>query len=300
MEANDTTILEIRPRVDFGAPLEPKGGILHGAGQDHGTWREYTGLMAPHGLAPQLFMVYTGLRGLKGERLDAFKPYWETATGNAPLMQMGLAMTVDGQPGRCYAHEVARGDHDDSIRLLGDWFAREERPVLLRIGYECTGPWNGYEAASYVEAYRRVTTILRAFPFELATVWCVEGGWTHTAEPYYPGDAHVDWISVDLFSPEHFAASEAFAEKAFERRKPLLIGECTPRRVGVLDGEASWERWYRPFFDWISRHRHVKAFSYINWDWSGHEMWRDWGDARVQMNEIVMENWIRQLKLLPR
>lgn len=287
-----------RDRLDFNAPLEPSGRLLHGAGQDREAWDAYCSLMRPHGLLPGMFMAYTGLKGLKEDPLARFRPYWESATETPPLMQLGLSMTHDGQPEKCYADAVARGEHDGAIRRLGEAFVREERPVLIRIGYECTGPWNGYEPDSYVDAFRRVVGILREYPFELATAWCVEGGWTEPAPAYYPGDEFVDWLSVDLFSPDHFEATEPFMEWCAERAKPVLIGECTPRRVGVLGGEASWEAWFGPFFSWIARHPAVKGISYINWDWSAYPQWQDWGDARLQMNEFVLENWIRHMRHL--
>lgn len=284
------------PRRNFNAPLEPVDRVLHGAGQDREAWETYCDLMRPHGLVPEMFMAYTGLKNLKRERLQSFGPYWENGSVEPPLMQLGLSMTSDGKPELCYAEAVANGKHDNEISALGEFFESTNRPVLIRIGYECTGPWNGYEAASYVAAFRRVATRLREFSFPLATVWCVEGGWTDNAEPYYPGDAFVDWCSVDLFSPDHFAQAEGFMQRCLERKKPVLIGECTPRRVGVLEGETSWNAWYRPFFDFIGRHPHLKGISYINWNWSGYPQWQDWGDARLQMNDFVLENWIRNIR----
>jgi hypothetical protein len=281
----------LAPRLNFNAPLEPVDRILHGAGQDFDTWISYSSFMESSGLKPEMFMAYVGLGGLTVERLRNFRKYWETDTNNPPLMQLGLSMTHDGKPEKCYADKVARGECDDNIRILGEFFERENQPVLMRIGYECTGPWNGYEPVSYVEAFQRVTTILREFSFPLATVWCVEGGWTQTAAPYHPGKDFVDWYSVDLFSPDHFEKSEAFMKNSLQDEVPVLIGECTPRRVGVLDGEASWNAWFKPFFEWINRYPNVKGISYINWEWSGYEMWKDWGDARLQMNPFVLEQW---------
>lgn len=283
--------MPLTTRTNFNAPLEPADRVLHGAGQDFDTWITYSKFMDEAGLPPEMFMAYTGLKGLKSESLDRFKAYWETDMANPPLMQLGLSMTHDGQPEKCYAHHVAKGEMDEQVRLLGEFFEKENQPVLMRIGYECTGPWNGYEAESYVEAFRRVATILREYSFTLATVWCVEGGWTGTAGPYFPGREYVDWYSVDLFSPTHFEDSAAFMERSMDDKVPVLIGECTPRRVGVLDGEESWNTWFKPFFEWINRYPNVKGISYINWEWSGFEMWKDWGDARLQMNPHVLEQW---------
>lgn len=290
---------EFAPRLDFGAALEPAGAILHGAGQDFSTWCAYAALMEQSGLRPDMFMAYCGLRGMERPSLERFKEYWDRFPADPPLLQLGLSMTADGQPEKCYAHEVADGRHDAAVRMLAEFLAENRKPALVRIGYECTGPWNGYEPESYVAAFRRVASILREYPLELATVWCVEGGWTEIAAAYYPGDEWADWWSVDLFSPDHFEKTHAFMEESLAHRKPVLIGECTPRRVGVHDGQLSWDSWYAPFFQWIARWPNVKGISYINWEWSGYEQWKDWGDARVEQNAHVLAEWIRHLKAMP-
>lgn len=296
---SDPVLPEILPRLHFGAPLEPPDRVLHGAGQDEAAWRDYRDLVDPAGLRPDFFMAYAGVKGLSRERLVKWRPYW-TEEAERPLLQLGLSMTTDGQPELCYAHEVADGVHDAALHTLGEFLSEEGLSVLLRIGYECTGPWNGYEPASYVAAFQRVASLLRAYGLPLATVWCVEGGWSHTAEGYYPGDTHVDWFSVDLFSSTHFAACAPFMEEALTRKKPVLIGECTPRRVGVLDGHLSWESWYGPFFAFMAGHPHLKGFSYINWEWSRYPQWSDWGDARLRMNPYVMRNWLRHVRAFTR
>lgn len=288
------------PRIHCHAPLEPVDGIYHGAGQDLKTWRHYAEMMQPHGLQPDFFMEYLGLRGLKPERLGKLLAYYDGPGRERPLLQLGLSMTSDGNPEQCYAHEVADGKHDDGIHLLGAFLEKEKLPSLIRIGYECTGPWNGYESESYVAAFRRVAELLRGFDFPLATVWCVEGGWTGNADPYDPGDNYADWWSVDLFAPEHFEAVSGFMDQALEHKKPVLIGECTPRRVGVLDGADSWKAWFELFFSFIARYPNLKGFSYINWNWSGFPQWQDWGDGRLQENELVLKNWIQHVGALPK
>ena len=289
--------IHYKKRLNFGAPLEPVSRVLQGAGQDRPAWKSYCELMHPAGLMPEVFMAYTGVRGLTHERLHGFDAYTEGPYA-APIMQLGLSMTHDGKPDECYANEVAAGLHDKGIHALADYLKETGRPTLLRVGYECTGPWNGYQPDSYKEAYRRVVSLLRDAGARFASVWCVEGGWTGPAWNYYPGDDVVDWVSVDLFAPSHFDLTEAFMQQTLQLRKPVLVGECTPRRVGVLDGEASWERWFQPFFSWIGRHPHVKGFCYINWEWSHYPQWKDWGDARLEACPLVAEKWIQEVALV--
>ena len=38
-----------------------------------------------------------------------------------------------------------------------------------------------------------------------------------------------------------------------------MIGESTPRYVGVADGEQSWNNWYKPYFDMIYSSPQIQA-----------------------------------------
>ncbi|WP_324725981.1 hypothetical protein [Actomonas aquatica] len=73
-----------------------------------------------------------------------------------------------------------------------------------------------------------------------------------------------------------------------------MIGEATPRYIGVTDGESDWAAWFAPYFALLHRQPEIKASSYINWDWSHWSQtlgfdWHDWGDARVQKNPLILE-----------
>lgn len=80
-----------------------------------------------------------------------------------------------------------------------------------------------------------------------------------------------------------------------------MIGETTPRYVGVKSGSLSWEKWFAPFFTHMYQNPQVKAFCYINWDWAycsdqlGFE-WHDWKDARIQENDYVKKAYQIEMK----
>lgn len=119
---------------------------------------------------------------------------------------------------------------------------------------------------------------------------------------FYPGDGYVDWWGVDTFSPEELTHSwlADFFDRAAEHRKPVMIGEATPRYVGADKGADSWNRWFRPFFELVRKHPEIKAISYINWDWAhwSDELgfgWHDWEDARLQNDEVVRRLYVEEL-----
>jgi hypothetical protein len=71
-----------------------------------------------------------------------------------------------------------------------------------------------------------------------------------------------------------------------------MIGEATPRYVGVLEDKTSWDQWFAPFFMFIRSRPEIKAFCYINWEWLYWSdkfgfNWRDWGDCRIERSNYV-------------
>jgi hypothetical protein len=54
-----------------------------------------------------------------------------------------------------------------------------------------------------------------------------------------------------------------------------------------LNGQTSWNQWFSSFFTFIHTYPELKAFSYINWDWSQYANWVTWGDARLEKNTVV-------------
>jgi hypothetical protein len=139
--------------------------------------------------------------------------------------------------------------------------------------------------------------MIRASNLEVATVWCFAMDGVMNYMDYYPGDASVDWWAIDVFSAIHFTDpnSSRFLDSAVVHQKPVMIGETTPRYVGVLNGQQSWNDWFVPFFNFIHTKPNVKAFCYINWNWSQYPQWLDWGDARLEANAIVGSNFASEM-----
>ena len=268
--------------------LEPAQGILHGAGQDRKGFDAYNAVLGS-GMQPGLVMFYAGLRAGKellpwGEKIRAFLQ----DEGRPPLLpQIGLSMTRDGTPEEHYEHEVLAGLHDRALDYLAEALLSWKRPLFLRIGYEFNGAWNGYQKETFGPAFRYVVTHLRRAGVPFAAVWCAAMEGERDIMPYYPGDEWVDWWGIDLFSTDQLDPQDAFYTLAHRHRKPVMIGESTPRYVGTLKGQESWDEWFAPYFKIMQKQAGIKAFCYINWDWSPYPMWHNWGDGRLEMNETV-------------
>ena len=286
------------PRRDHHARLEPADGILHGAGQDPVAVRDYTAAMGP-GRAPLIWMTYVGLNG----NLRAWGEGLARTLAAAPgwmVPQIGLSMTRDSHPEDHYEQKVAAGELDERIDQLVAALAALGRPAYLRIGYEFNGPWNGYQPATFVAAWRRIAERIRAADLPVALVWCA-GLTLDDAEipwSYWPGAEWVDWCGLDLFFPEdlHDRRTTGFLARCAAEGKPVMIGESTPRTVGTVKADAAWARWFQPYLRVIAEHPGIKAFCYINWEWQEWSVkcgidWLDWGDGRIERTPALADRW---------
>jgi Carbohydrate binding domain/Glycosyl hydrolase family 26 len=294
----NTIAQSLQPRNDFNALLEPNGKVINGAGQyDIASFNNYWDVMNQNN-KPAIFMSYIALKGLKSNWADDLKKELLSYGNKFIIPQIGLAMTEDGNPSVHYEDSVALGLYDTQINNLIKGLKNLAIPAYVRIGYEFNGlSWNGYLPGSYKDAFIRITNTIRTSNLEVATVWCFSMDGETNYMDYYPGDSYVDWWAVDIFSASDFSATNAFSfmDSATAHQKPVMIGETTPRYVGVLNGDQSWDNWFVPFFDFIHTQPAVKAFCYINWDWSQYPQWYDWGDARLEMNSVVAGNFNSEL-----
>jgi hypothetical protein len=290
-------------RGDYGKRLEPKGDrVLHGAGQSPDEFKRYYDLMGPN--KPAIYMTYCPVKGYPG-RSDTstyfarLRKQLEAYSDTFLIPQIGLSMTRDGSPQEHYEQDVAAGKYDAQIEAFCQGLRDFKRPALIRIGYEFNGGWNGYQPETYKAAWIRIVSALRKHSLkEVATVWCYHpANGAKNYPPYYPGDEYVDWWAIDLFTPSHFTMKDAiaFVEEADARGFPVMIGESTPRNVGVLDGAKSWDAWFAHYFNFIYSHRSIKAFCYISWDWTNYKRWQDWGNGRIGDNPVVRERWRHEM-----
>ena len=280
---------DIAPRLYFGAKFEPVDQVLNGAGQsDELAFAGYLSIMGPD-RHPVFYMEYTGARDTPAEVQEELDMYARILAHYPPGvgLQLGLSMTSGGTG---YEAEVAAGLHDEGLQALARRLDSLDRKVFVRIGYEANGFWNGYTPASYRAAFRHVTDILRAASDSIATVWCVHPLTSiSNMMSYYPGDAYVDWWSIDLFQT-HFILNQNtahFLDSAEAHHRPVLIGEANPTETGLGQGQQSWDDWYAVFFQLIRAEPVIKGFSYINRDWAYLGGQPDWGNSKLQDDTLV-------------
>ncbi|MBN1521663.1 MAG: hypothetical protein JW928_03945 [Candidatus Aureabacteria bacterium] len=272
----------------------PDGRILLIVGQDDRTVETY---IKETGIVPGGFMIYTSIQTMEG--LDGVSKDYGSGTCFTDkliekypdtVIQIGLYM-VDA------LDDTLKGKYDKNIRHLEKWAKKVRIPIFLRIGYECDGSHNHYDPDQYTEAYRYIVDKLNSSGVDnIAYVWHVHGhGTDQKLDDYYPGDAYVDWIAFSYFDQPQDMMEPAI-RFARDHKKPLMIGESTPRGIGTRMDKISWEAWFKNYFQFIKEHN-IKIISYINSNWENQPMWKDqgWGDARVQADAFVKEKWIEEI-----
>ncbi len=324
----DSPILTERSLAKF----EPAGEkVLLFVGQDLGS---IGGLDAPyndgyldHFESPGGFTMYSNLApgdisfGFVQKGLDGI---WSTADwGDSPSnmswqlddpdfenMALAIGLSLVNHEGA-----VAKGERDDLIEKMGNWFKElGRRPVFLRIAYEFDGhSWNHYNREDFITAFRRIKDKLDGMGVNnVAYVW-QSTGWvsdSYLLEEWYPGDDYVDWCSMSFFARWREIEMYEFARK---KGKPVFIAEASPtvsdhtlkfdgqiKEIILSDpiqADEAWTKWFDPFFNAIDDNRDVvKAISYINCNWRSHQMWFSNPtfqkvDARLQTSPEITTMW---------
>ncbi len=294
------------PRAFYGRRLEPRAGVLHGAGQsDRASFDRYSAATGTH---PMLWMTYVDLRDnltVYTAQLAADLVHFDTPDAQV-VPQIGLSLNR-GLAQHHYEAQTSTGTDDAAIATLCGGLRALDRPVFVRVGYEFNGPWNGYQPEAYTAAFRRIAAALHACSPRIALVW----NWSADAEldlqaagystataaqrrrGFYPGDDAVDWWAVNLFTPQGIVspATAEFLQAAAQSRHPVMIGESSPKSVGTIRADAR-ALWFAPYFGLLRANPGIKAFCYIDWNWAAYPQWADWGDARLEQSPGLL-GWYR-------
>ncbi len=296
--ANPGANLTYRYNAKFEPPL---GRVVHGLGQ----WADYNAkyvplLSAAHQPASELSFIPIAdtVRPWQPAKMAESYAAME-ARGRIPLVNLSL---FAGQPTPAdlaqmsdklfgVDDEIANSTKWDS-RLLdfANVLAAHKKPILLRIGGEFNGSWNGYHAYEFPKAYRKIAAMIRAAGGDnVAFVWCYEPAGPGDFDEknaagefkWYPGDDVVDWFSIDLFATHDiggptsghagltpFGRTIKFLDMAVAQQRPVVIAESSPMAFDfATTGTQSWSAWFVPYFALIASRPEIEWFVYINYDW---------------------------------
>ena len=75
-------------------------------------------------------------------------------------------------------------------------------PLLLRYASEMNGAWMPYsgDPNEYIRKWKLVYKVIHAAAPNVVMIWCPFGVPRTTIPLYYPGDAFVDWVGINIYS----------------------------------------------------------------------------------------------------
>jgi len=319
----------------YGAPSRalfepPDGRVYHGVGQvlDRGAVSGYLEGMGSPTLSPLIEKLWTSIPGTRGLKLNTVRSELNEVAAAGRVAELSIAFKR-----RNGASDVAiaeTGEFDILIDELAAVVRQFNQPLFVRPGFEFNGPWNDYTPVAYVSAFRKIVTRFRqAGVSNAAFIWCYEPDAPDNFDVvengralWYPGDEFVDWFGHDVFKSTHFdpasaqaqrgapspqAKTERFLSFASDRGKPVFLSETSAWFVnitptaddpGLIDGKQDWESWFQIYFDWMAAHSQIKAFCYLNEDWTTYKNPKDIkrGNTHIENNAFILERYREEMQ----
>ena len=313
--------------------VPPSGRVVHGMGQ----WEQYNvRLLArlPDAVRPAAQLLFVNI----GDTPRGWRPQGVSARleslardGFIPVLDIGLRgnqpspteLKQLADPLFGVDHDVAATTrYDGRLRDLATTIRDFGRPMLVRIGGEFNGWWNGYHPYAYPKAFRKIVDLFRtAGVRNVAFCWCYEpaapGDFADTnalsEAKWYPGGEVVDWFGIDWFNAEDFSGpltgrnglsahgrTRKFLDMAVAAGKPVIIAESAPCRYDLADAaqaDAAWREWFGPYFRMIDERPEIQWFHLISYDWTraGYSAQSGWKNNDLTADPRLLGRLLEQL-----
>ena len=123
-------------------------------------------------------------------------------------------------------------------------------PIFLRFASEMNGDWVAYHQAPalYIAKFRLVHDVMARYAPNVAMLWCVFTSPENNIPDYYPGDAYVDWVGVNVYNvfyhnnsrrnpgwQEHPVELLDYVYRHYANRKPIAIAEYGATHYDTVD-----------------------------------------------------------------
>ncbi|NUQ12007.1 MAG: hypothetical protein HUU26_06730 [Gemmatimonadaceae bacterium] len=320
---------------EFGAKFEPPvGRVVHGMGQwENGNPQYQAMLPAANQPASELMFITLGDTPRPWNPAEiAAKVAAIGAAGRIPSMDLALRGLQPTQQALAQMADKTYGidslvayttQFDARIQSFVDVLRAYGEPVMLRIGGEFSGWWNGYHPWAYPLAFRKIVQMFRASgATNVAFVWCYEPAAADDFDAvdangnakWFPGDDVVDWFSIDLFAAHDvsgpttghggivtpYGRTIRFLDMAVAHRRPVIVAESSPSHfdLGVpADAANAWTQWFTPYFALIAARSEIKWFHYINYDWSGSSYYASsgWKNNDLTASTVLAAQYAQEL-----
>lgn len=108
------------------------------------------------------------------------------------------------------------GKYDSSYKIVATTIASRDPAAIIRTGQEMNGNWESHSmngpagtAAEFAQCYQHIVGVFRqvsaTFKFDWNPGIGIWGGLDGVTT--YPGDAYVDYVSLDMYEDSHYVAS---------------------------------------------------------------------------------------------
>ncbi len=113
-------------------------------------------------------------------------------------------------------------------------------PIFLRYAAEMNGSWVRWHGnpGQYIEKFRLISRVMQEEAPNVAMVWTPNSNPQNQIDRYYPGDAWVDWVGVNMYSVRFFNGDVKqpadhvnpldlldYVYKTYATRKPIMVAE---------------------------------------------------------------------------
>jgi len=307
---------------EFGAKFEPpKGRVVHGMGQWVDGNPQYLSML-PAAQQPAAELMFVDLgdtpRGWEPAQIAAQMAKIHGA-GRVPVMDLSFRglqpskVEYDKLADKTYGIDsviASSAQYDARIQNFVDVLRAYGHPVMLRLGGEFSGWWNGYHPYAYPVAFRKIVNMVRASGVtNVAFVWCYEPAAANDFDEvdasghakWFPGDDVVDWFSIDLYAAQDVGGATTahgsgltaygrtlrFLDMAVAHHRPVIIAESTPSHfdLGIpSQASAAWTQWFAPYYALIASRNEIKWFHYVNYNWTKASYY---SNARWKNNDLT-------------
>ena len=266
-----------KPTPATGNDLVPKSGVSFGVSASTGDYSQTARISAVNELQKSLGVNVSIVHTYRtfDQPIGTVSDLQFIADGKTLLISWAGTDTI----------KMGAGDVDAVIAQRAREVAALKVPVFFEFRWEMDRPNLAsvvHNGPDYIAAWNRVRSVFRAQKVTNAQfVWCplANGFASGRAQSYYPGDAQVDWICADLYSPlnqatQSFATLAApFLAWADTHNKPIMFGEFG---AAATWGSSIRAAWISDIASVVQAHPLIKALVYYN---------SDAGEGRYSLND---------------
>jgi mannan endo-1,4-beta-mannosidase len=196
---------------------------------------------------------------------------------------------------------IADGQSDGYITKFADAVRALNLPVAISFGHEMNGNWYPWgtdqtTASAFVAAWRHIHDLfIQAGASNVIWVWnpnIINPVPQVQLQPYWPGDAYVDWVGITGYfptsGPETFATlyGPTMAEIKQFTTKPIIIAE-TSVETGPSEVQA-----VHSLVSGVKRHHDVLGFIWFDFN-------KDGADWQIESRPTVRAEMAAEIARLP-